>query len=49
VSLVVAASIGIGVGLLLLTQGQHLLVLGLAVAGLVALGLVALARERSRR
>ncbi len=46
-SLVVAACIGIGLGLLLLTQGQHLLVLGLAVAGLVALGLVALVRRRA--
>ncbi len=44
-SLVVAACIGIGAGLLLLTQGQHLLVIGLAVAGLVAIGVVALARR----
>ncbi len=36
-----AASIGIGIGLILLTQGQHLLVLGLALAGLFILGFVA--------
>jgi len=47
VSFIVAACVGIGLGLLLLTLGQHLIVLGIAVAGLGILGLVALARRRT--
>ena len=41
----IAAVVGLSAGLLLLMLGQHLLVLGLCIAGLVGLGLVALARR----
>jgi hypothetical protein len=40
---VVAAVLGVGIGLLLLTLGQHAIVLALAIAGLVLIALFHLA------
>jgi hypothetical protein len=42
-----AAVIGLGIGLILLTQGNHLLVLALALLGLFVVGLVAGIRRLS--